>query len=330
MVPRERVAQVDSEKPKDMFEISKIRNGTSFPNHTPPVPKNNFIHLLNPNDWAFLSYLAVVGAIIVTFHANLSNWPAFLAVQITVVAGILWLVYAYHRAPSPTLGIIRHWYPILFFTFLYMQAGLFNQLVFQGYADNFFSDLDQWIFGVNPNIWLYERLNNFYFNELIHLCYFSYYVLPVVLGVILYIAKDREFYRTLFGISITFYFCYLLYILLPVAGPVDQRQGRFTDGGPFVQIMDWIYMEAEKPGAAFPSSHVAIALITLMYAFRLHRTAFWIFLPFIAGLVFSTFYGFYHYVVDAIAGAVVAVGSYYLCNYLFDKYAKAKFPNHFP
>ncbi|MBL7996014.1 phosphatase PAP2 family protein, partial [bacterium] len=72
------------------------------------------------------------------------------------------------------------------------------------------------------------------------------------------------------------------------------------------------------------------ALITLMYAFRLHRRVFWVFLPFIIGLIFSTFYGFYHYVIDSIAGAAIAVGSYYLCNHLFDKYAKAKFPDHFP
>lgn len=294
-----------------------------------PLSKK-LIDILNPNDWAFLAYIGIVGMVILIFHSNLPGWPWYIAAQAVIVALTLLTIRLFHGNPFNALQMVRHWYPIFSFTFLYMQAGLLNQLVFQGYVDDFFSGIDYGIFGTNPNIWLYERLNNYYFNEFIHLCYFSYYVLPAAFGVILYITRDKEFYRTLFGISITFYFCYFLYILIPAAGPLHLRQGRFEDGGLMVQVMNWIYAEVEKPGAAFPSSHVAIALITLMYAYRLHRRVFWIFLPFIIGLIFSTFYGFYHYVIDSIAGAAIAVGSYHLCNYLFDRCAKAKFPDHFP
>ncbi|MBL7958979.1 phosphatase PAP2 family protein [bacterium] len=312
-----------------MFEL--LHNKFS-PTRTETIvlPQKKLPDMLNPNDWAFLIYIFVVGLVVLIFHSNLPDWPWYIAAQASIVVITLMIIRFFHQSSINVLQMLRHWYPIFSFTFLYMQAGLLNQLVFQGYVDDFFLRIDLWIFGVNPNIWLYDRVNNFYFNEFIHLCYFSYYILPAAFGVILYITKDKEFYRTLFGISITFYFCYFLYILIPAAGPVDQRVGRFEDGGLFVPVMNWIYSEVEKPGAAFPSSHVAIALITLMYAYRLHRRVFWVFLPFIVGLIFSTFYGFYHYVIDSIAGAAIAVGSYYLCNSLFDKYAKAKFPDHFP
>jgi membrane-associated phospholipid phosphatase len=313
-----------------MFETTNKKTNLQAPPENMRVPQKSMMEILNPNDWAFLIYIFVVGVIVLIFHTHLPEWPFYIAAQIGIIALTLLITRLFHQHEFDIFQMLRHWYPIFSFTFLYMQAGLFNQLVFQGYVDDFFQGIDIWMFGTNPNIWLYDRLNNFYLNEFIHLCYFSYYVLPAAFGVILYITKDKEFYRTLFGISITFYFCYLLYILIPAAGPLHLRQGRFEDGGLFVQVMDWIYSEVEKPGAAFPSSHVAIALITLMYAYRLHRTVFWVFLPFIIGLIFSTVYGFYHYVIDAVAGAAIAVGSYYLCNHLFDKYAKAKFPNHFP
>lgn len=312
-----------------MFELTGSKTERPVPEGNDPQSRN-LMDMLNPNDWAFLTYIFIVSLIVLLFHFNLPDWPLYIAAQLTIITVTLLIIRLFHHSSAGALQMLRHWYPIFSFTFLYMQAGLLNQLVFQGYVDRFFAGIDLWIFGKDPNIWLYDRLNNFYFNELAHLCYFSYYVLPATFGVILYFTKEKEFYRTLFGISITFYFCYFLYILIPAAGPVELRQGRFEDGGVFVKSMNWIYSEVEKPGAAFPSSHVAIALITLMYAFRLHRKVFWIFLPFIAGLIFSTFYGFYHYVIDSIAGAAIAVGSYYLCNYLYDKFAKAKFPDHFP
>ncbi|MBL7995743.1 phosphatase PAP2 family protein, partial [bacterium] len=287
-----------------MFELLHTKLAPAR-TETTELPSKRLSDMLNPNDWAFLIYVLVVGLVILIFHSNLPDWPWYIAAQLSIITVTLLIIRFFHRSSVNALQMLRHWYPIFSFTFLYMQAGLLNQLVFQGYVDNFFLSIDLWMFGTDPNIWLYERLNNFYFNEFIHLCYFSYYILPAAFGVILYITKDKEFYRTLFGISITFYFCYFLYILIPAAGPLDLRVGRFEDGGIFVQVMNWIYSEVEKPGAAFPSSHVAIALITLMYAFRLHRRVFWVFLPFIIGLIFSTFYGFYHYVIDSIAGAAI-------------------------
>ena len=209
-----------------MFEL--LHNKFS-PTRTETVdlPQKKLPDMLNPNDWAFLIYIFVVGLVVLIFHYNLPDWPWYIAAQASIVVITLMIIRFFHQSSINVLQMLRHWYPIFSFTFLYMQAGLLNQLVFQGYVDDFFLSIDLWIFGVNPNIWLYDRLNNFYFNEFIHLCYFSYYILPAAFGVILYITKDKEFYRTLFGISITFYFCYFLYILIPAAGPVDQRVGRF-------------------------------------------------------------------------------------------------------
>jgi membrane-associated phospholipid phosphatase len=288
--------------------------------------RKSFLDRINPNDWGFLGYIIVTAVIISIFHANLDSWFPHILGRAIIGFVFFFIVRYCSDTPNKFLLIIRYWYPVFSFTFFYMESGSLNQIVFSGYLDDIFSGLDIKMFGVHPNIWLYDHFNNFYMNEFMHLCYFLYYILPIIFGVIIYRDRITEYFRMVFAISVTFYICYTLYIFIPAAGPLDLRQGRFTDGGWFVHIMNWIYTNGEKPGAAFPSSHVAIALMALMYMHHLHRRIFWAFLPFIAGLILSTVYGFYHYVVDALFGALLCVISFYVCNWLFDKYLINKFP----
>ena len=58
---------------------------------------------------------------------------------------------------------------------------------------------------------------------------------------------------------------------------------------------------------AFPSGHAAVTLVVQWYAFRyFQRRGFWL-LPLTVALLFSTVYLGYHYAVDILAGAVLAV-----------------------
>ncbi|MGH7371035.1 MAG: phosphatase PAP2 family protein, partial [Candidatus Methylomirabilales bacterium] len=57
---------------------------------------------------------------------------------------------------------------------------------------------------------------------------------------------------------------------------------------------------------AFPSGHTAIVLVVLFYARGFVRGLFWIFLPMVVALIFSTVYLRYHYVVDVLAGILLA------------------------
>ena len=58
--------------------------------------------------------------------------------------------------------------------------------------------------------------------------------------------------------------------------------------------------------AAFPSLHAAVSLVALVYAWRFVRAWFWMLLPFCSGLWVSTVYLRHHYVVDLIAGWMLA------------------------
>ncbi len=310
-------------------------------NSNPPTKAGNFFtrfirkqirittRYANPIDWAMVVYLILVSVSILIFHEHQPEWKTIFWKQIGIIALVFFILRFLSGHRWFPLRMIHHWYPVFLFTFFYITSGLLNQMVFQGYWDDFFAGIDRAMFGTNPNIWLYDRLNTYYFNELMHLCYFSYYFIPLFLGIVLYVQGNGDYMRILFGISVAFYVCYLLYIFIPAAGPIPLREGRFLDGGWFVHTMNWIYENAETPGAAFPSSHVAISFMTLMYAYRLKRVVFWIILPFVTGLIFSTMYCFYHYVIDVIGGLALCIALYYWVNRWFDRlYAKNYFPKY--
>jgi membrane-associated phospholipid phosphatase len=93
-----------------------------------------------------------------------------------------------------------------------------------------------------------------------------------------------------------------------------------VQAGVFFQLMRWIYRVFEAPGAAFPSSHVAIALCTVFFSFLYLRRIRYIHLVVAVLLCLSTVYCRYHYVVDVLAGLVAAAVLIPLGNWLYCKF----------
>lgn len=91
--------------------------------------------------------------------------------------------------------------------------------------------------------------------------------------------------------------------------------------GPFYRIMALIYRIFEGPGAAFPSSHVVIAIATVFFAFRYLRPIRWPHLAVVILLCLSTVYCRYHYAVDVVAGVLTAAVLIPLGNWLYFKFS---------
>jgi len=68
----------------------------------------------------------------------------------------------------------------------------------------------------------------------------------------------------------------------------------------------WLLDRGDSWGAAFPSSHVAAAVVAAVCALRYWRRLGLVLAPFTIGLVLSVVYGQFHYAVDAVAGLIVA------------------------
>ena len=124
--------------------------------------------------------------------------------------------------------------------------------------------------------------------------------------------RRAEFEEALFGIILCFYLSYLGYLLVPAVGPRFTLQHLQTSGlqaGPFITSLQEILNRLEHNKTdAFPSGHTAIALVSLIYAWKLReKLLFRLLVPVVLALLVSTVYLRYHYVIDVIAGIALAV-----------------------
>jgi membrane-associated phospholipid phosphatase len=210
------------------------------------------------------------------------------------------------------------------------------------YLDPMVIGWDQALFGCQPSMGFMQALPHVWVSELFYVAYFSYYIMIVGVGLALYLRNQAQFFHYISVVSFVFYCCYAIYIFVPVIGPRLFMRG--VDGyalpeevwslspvheypaavqtGPFYHIMAWIYEVFEAPGAALPSSHVAIALCTVYFSFRYLPKIRLVHLVMALLLCASTVYCRYHYVVDVVAGMLTAAVLLPVANRLYWRFQR--------
>lgn len=281
-------------------------------------------------DYATQGYVVLVGLLVVLFHnGTVPHWGWLVAAHVACLVLIHTLIRAQARnRRQPVLDFLRHFYPILLFTGFYRETGLLNRIFVPTYLDAHFIWLEQRLLGFQPSLRFMAALPYLPISELFYAAYFSYYVMIVGVGVALFLRDRRQFFHYVSILSFVFYLCYLCYICLPVMGPraffreiggfqlpaaiqalagsSDPTYPAAIQHGLFYHIMHWIYHHFEGAGAAFPSSHVAVALVALRFSFLYLRRIRWLHLVVVILLCLSTVYCRYHYAIDVAAGALTA------------------------
>lgn len=256
-------------------------------------------------DHCTLVYNGTVLAFILLFHARIPQWPLIMLPNIIAISVVFLLarVVGDHAPFFP--GLIRNLAPLGFFLPLYAQTESLNHIVFPGFLDPVFIRIEEALFGFQPAVVFAQRFPQNWFSEYMHFAYASYYGLFPGLGVFLYLRREKPaFLDYMFSLCATMYVCLLMYILLPVRGAISfGLNGPPASASlPFTAVMAWIYRHLEVDGAAFPSSHVAIAALVLYYTVRYARSAAWVVGPLVISLITATVYCRYHYAIDVLAG----------------------------
>ena len=102
-----------------------------------------------------------------------------------------------------------------------------------------------------------------------------------------------------------------------------------------LQYYLWNQIERIKTDC-MPSMHTCLCLIVLFYAikyrrlFKYRKTAMWFWLVGNISLIFSTVYLRYHWVVDVLAGIVVAIIAFYLTEYFYKYWIRKRRANNLP
>jgi membrane-associated phospholipid phosphatase len=289
-------------------------------------------------DYVTQGYNALVGVIILLLHGDaVPGWVWLVGGHMLCALFIHALISASTARPANrVLDFLRHFYPVILYAAFYRETASLNQIGYRGYLDPFFYRLDEQLFGFAPSFTFMERFPTRLASEVFYGAYFSYYVMIFGVGLALYLRNRRQFDHYIAVTSFVFYVCYVAYIFMPVIGPriyypefvhftlpADAMPAHVpifpaaVESGVFYRIMEFVYDHFEAPGAAFPSSHVAIAVVTVYFSFRYLRTIRWVHLVMAVLLCLSTVYCRYHFVVDVIAGLLTAALMLPLGNWLY-------------
>ncbi|NWG01430.1 MAG: phosphatase PAP2 family protein [Syntrophaceae bacterium] len=126
--------------------------------------------------------------------------------------------------------------------------------------------------------------------------------------------KDRkeELNLSISILILGYYVSFIGYILFPAIGPRYSQAHLYSKPLAGILITDLVINAldalAHNKRDVVPSGHTQITLMVLYLAYRYEKRLFYFFLPLTFGLILSTVYLRYHYVIDLFAGSAIAVG----------------------
>lgn len=293
---------------------------------------------LLPLEWVMVAYMLLTLGIIFFCYTKVCNPEAMVwgRVRIAVMTAALWAVYRmipcrltrFARVVAQ-LALLSWWYPDTF----ELNRMLPN-------LDHVFASWEQSLFGCQPALVFSRALPWVFFSEMMDLGYAAYFPMIVAVVLFYFLFRYSEFERASFVVLSAFFIYYVVFILVPVAGPTfyykavglgDITRGVFPNihdyfnhyqdclpapgykEGVFYQIVEDAKAAGERPTAAFPSSHVGVSTVLMLLVRHTgNKRLLFCLLPFYVLLCLSTVYIQAHYAVDALVGLVSGAALYFI------------------
>jgi membrane-associated phospholipid phosphatase len=263
---------------------------------------------LAPIDRATLVYVAVAMAF--NLARGPRTWPAIvlLPLWLMLLALVAAVLAPRARRAGPLGRMLGEFYPLALVFGLYTHVGLVNAA--SGIShDALVQRWEEAVFGGQPSLQWIRAFPSPAWSTLMHAAYLSYFPILVGSPLGLWLKGRHEAARgTLFLMMATFYACYAVFLAFPVAGPryLFPPAVNAATAVPAAAATHRLLQGASAWGTAFPSSHVAAALVAAACAWRGWRPLGAVLVPAAALMSLATVYGQLHYAVDALAGAALA------------------------
>jgi membrane-associated phospholipid phosphatase len=264
-----------------------------------------------------IAYLVLTMPVLLLGIGSVRLAGAVAALHLGLVMGVAELHRRRARGAVGTTRVLADWLPLVLVPALYAELPILMESLPGAlrYHDPAIAALENGLFGGQPafewaGAWPVTALS-----ELLHACYVSYYPLIFVPPLLLYLGArgTREsgpermaaFHETVFALALCFLVCFSIFVVFPVQGPRYLGVPEGVPDGPVRRLVLAILERGSSRGAAFPSSHVAVAVTQALLALRHQPRVGRCVAAIAVGLGAGAVYGGFHYGVDALAGAAL-------------------------
>jgi membrane-associated phospholipid phosphatase len=311
------------------------------------MPKLNLKEILNMTDVYIIAGLAIMGLQAIYFFFSNPETQQILYTNSMLVVAIIAIAYVdSHYTQSSFFRLARRVILLPLIFVLYSESQVFIKIINPVLYDSVLANWDLALFGCHPNDILY-KLATPWLTEFLQFCYVNFFAIFLLIAIELHIwHKDDLFSEFVDLIFFSFVLMYLLYYIMPAIGPrfylydfaklntdlpgvyltnvyrdfVNTGGGIPKGGVPNPQ--DYIYRDC------MPSGHTWVTLICIYFVIKHRMKLAWYVVPIGIGLIFSTVYMRYHYLIDVLTGTFFAV----VCIFIEPKIAmffqnKLKFKN---
>jgi membrane-associated phospholipid phosphatase len=300
------------------------------------------LRYFDPADITNQVFLITLSVIIAICNNKIEYWYLFVILNITISIVIFYFIVRYEKQSIGAKGrskftkAIRFWYIIFVILLFFKEIYLIMINLEPVFYDDILIKIDHYIFGVNPTQYLFG-IHNPFLTEILQIVYGVFYLTPFIFGMELYLwNRFDEFKYAMFVIFFGFYLSFIGYLILPAIGPrftlhnfanlSNELPGIFfTDIlRDFVNWGESISKNIANPESiaqrdAFPSGHTEIILLIVYMSHKIKSNSFYFYLPYAILLMFSTIYLRYHYVIDVFAGAVFALITILITNWIYNR-----------
>jgi len=285
-------------------------------------------------DWYFLGMIAIYTIILMIFHKQIPNVGMFFMQNVFLALTIISIAtLGKYRSGNLFINIHRYYHlPIIYVIF--MQVFVYISVLNPHDYDQILAGWDRALFGMNPT----EYIQQFAFPALTEffqiayvLFYFHAFAQSIELNLRGLYEEAESVTRTIvFG----FLLSYVMYVFMPAIGP------RFS-------VHDYASISTDLPGLwltdalrtiidtgdgfrdktldpalqmhrnCMPSGHTMMTLMNMILAFRYRSKLRWVFLIMGISLIIATVYLRYHYVVDVLAGIILAFAALGLESWIY-------------
>jgi membrane-associated phospholipid phosphatase len=261
---------------------------------------------IRPVDWGVVCYAAIASVVAL---ARLPSIPGagWILLANGLVLPLVWLVN------QPGMGRfgrgLADVYPLVLVILFYTAL---DTLTGHGGVATHEKAIQHWevlIFGGQISREWWQRYPSAFWSTLLHAVYASYYFI-IAAGPIFFLARGERsnLRRVILAVSATYGICFVIFLLYPVAGPnyeFPRPSAAFLDNPP-AHLVYALLQRGSSYGAAFPSSHVAAALVAAFATWRGARTLGLILAVPSLLLVVAVVYCQMHYAMDSLAAVVLA------------------------